>query len=221
MKIEDIIREVRANGISSSLIPDSDLQLLIARAFRVYNRYRPRYLHSTFTTVARQGEYSVDDNAAAVIDVFWEPSATGDVIARLLAEMEAQSIDFNYPSLLAIFQINRSRLRNATRGRWRAYGRQVRLIPVPDSDGIIVPYIYSSPWDDIDDIPIGEEDVLIDGIMATANMALARARAGVGGWRAGDYQVEGGSSSSEMQRSASEYNDWLSRLAGGGLGIKG
>lgn len=221
MKIEDIIDEVRANGVSSTLVSDANLHLLIARAFRVYNRYRPRYLHSTLTTVAYQGEYSVDDDASRVIDVFWEPSATDDVISRLLTELEVESIDFNYPSLLTIFHINRARLRNATSGTWRMYGRQVRLIPVPDSAGSRVPYIYASPWADVDDIPIGDEDVLIDGVMATANMALARNRAGTGGWRAGDYQVEGGSASSEMSRSASEYGEWISRLAGGGVGMKG
>ena len=218
MKIEDFVSEVRANGVSSTLLSDANLQYIIGRAFRIYNRYLPRYLHSTLTTVAYQGEYAVEEDAVKVVDVFWEPTASSDITTRVLTELQMVEMDFNYPSLMTIFYSNRKQMRNTTSGSWAMYGRSVRLRPVPTITGDKIPYLYTAPWEDVDDIPIGDEDLLIDGVMAAANMSLARGRVGTGGWRAGDYQVEGGSASDEMARSSDEYGHWLSRLAGGGVG---
>lgn len=221
MKIEDFVSEVRANGVSSSLLSDANLQYIIGRAFRIYNRYLPRTLHSTITTVAYQGEYAVEDDAIKVVDVLWEPTLSSDIITRVLTDLKAAEMDFHYPSLTVIFDMQRQQMRNTTSGHWRMYGRSVRLIPVPETAGEVVPYIYTAPWADVDDIPIGDEDILIDGVMAMSNMALARGRVGTGGWRAGDYQVEGGSASDEMSRSSDEYSSWISRMAGGGVGVTG
>lgn len=218
MDAERIVTRIRALGVSTSQLSDANLYELIDHALAVYNRYRPKYMHSTFDTVAYQGAYTVDAGALNVVAVFWEPSDTSDVMSRVLAELKMMEAEFNYPSLLQIYYYNKHELRKTTNGRWTMQGNQVRLIPVPTTSGTVVPYIYTTAWEDVDDIPLADEELLIDGVNAMASAAVARARVGSGGWRAGDYQVEGGSASAEMTRASRSVLQWRSTLAGGAMG---
>lgn len=214
----ELVEELRANGISSSLVSDANAYLLAGRLLRLYSRYRPRLLHSTITTVAYQGEYDVNPNAMKVVNVFWEPSTTSDVLSRVLTEIKAMETDFNYPSLLKLHYVKLASLADTTSGRWAAYGRQVRLIPVPTSSGSAVPYLYTAGWDSIEDIPISDEELLIEGMEILSRRSLARGNAATGGWRAGDYAVDGSATGREMDSANREYNLFLAKLAGGGVG---
>lgn len=219
MNADDLVTEVRARGISTTNLSDADLDTIIGGVLRTYNRYRPRHLTSTITTVQYQGEYDVDADATQVIEVFWEPSGVSDIVSRVMTELQMIETDFYYPSLPKIYYINRSELRNTTSGSWEMSGRQVRLIPVPTDDGISVPYIYSANWDSLEDIPISDEDLLVEGAVALANVSVARSRASNAGWQAGDYRVDGSDATNEVTRAENAYNQWTSKLAGGGVGM--
>jgi len=215
---DQLLEELRANGISSSQISDANVYMLIRRLLRLYNRYRPQLLHSTITTVAYQGEYDIDADANSIVEVFWEPSATSDVLARVLTEIKAMETDFHYPSLLKIHYAKLASLADTVNGNWRMYGRQIRLIPVPTESGTVVPYLYTKGWDDLDDIPIDDEELLIEGIEVLARRSLERSNSGSVGWRAGDYSVDGNAGARGIDSANREYSMFLSRLAGGAVG---
>lgn len=218
MNADDLVTEVRANGISSTQLSDDNLNTLIGRVLRIYNRYRPRHLHSTLTTTAQQGEYDVSAEATRVIEVFWEPSDTSDIVSRVMTELQMIETDFYYPSLLKIYHINRAELRKSISGNWTMYGKQVRLLPVPTESNLTVPYVYAANWKSLEDIPLSDEELLVEGAVAMANTSVARSRAGNSGWQAGDYRVDGGAASSEVTRSQREYDWWITKLSGGAVG---
>lgn len=218
MNADDLVLEVRANGISTAQLSDDNLGTLIGGILRTYNRYRPRCLHSTITTVAHQGEYDVDADATKVLQVCWDPSDTTDVVSRVLSELRLVETDFYYPSMLEIFHVNKSALRKYTSGTWRMIGSQVSLIPVPDTDDSIVPYLYAANWERLEDIPLADEDLLVEGAVASANLSVARTRAGSSGWQAGDYRVDGTSASNEVKRAEDALLGWRIKLAGGAVG---
>lgn len=218
MNADDLVTEVRARGVPTTQLSDSDLDTIIGGVLRTYNRYRPRHLHSTITTVQYQGEYDVDSDATKVIEVFWDPSSTSDIVSRVLTELRMIETDFYYPSILTIFHINKDELRKTISGNWEMYGSQVRLLPVPTQAGLKVPYIYAANWETLEDIPISDEELLVEGATLMAGAAVAQKRVGSAGWQAGDYRVDGNSASSEVIRTSNELSWWKTKLAGGGVG---
>ncbi|MFA5704576.1 MAG: hypothetical protein WC982_13805 [Advenella sp.] len=219
MNADDLVSEVRARGISTTNLSDDNLDTIIGGVLRAYNRYRPRHLHSTITTVQYQGEYDVDVDCTRVIEVFWEPSDTADIVSRVMTELQMIETDFYYPSLLKIYHINKAQMRDTISGNWTMYGRKIRLIPVPTDAGISVPYIYSANWKNLEDIPLSDEELLVEGAVALANVSVARSRAGNAGWQAGDYRVNGSDATSEAARAQKDYDWWLTKLAGAGMGM--
>ncbi len=170
--------------------------------------------------MAYQAEYDIDADAMDVLMVMWEPSNTSDIISRVMVEIKATQTDFNYPSLMDIYYQKYHALKRITDGHWRKKGHKIELIPAPTVSGTVVPYVYTKPWESLEEVPLRDEGLLIDGALILARLSIARRNAVSGGWAAGEYRVDGGSVSADANRAIAEYNWFLSRLAGGAVGAR-
>jgi len=213
----ELLNNLRNRGISATQMSDAVATALLDDVLRTYNHYRPQMDYATLTTVAYQTKYDADSSLLRVVDVYWEPSGTSDVVSTILSELAVLKEDFDYPSISKIYYTKRHRLRDVTHGRWRWDGTQIWLIPTPTTSDDIVPYVFTKAFTSISAVPTADEELLVMLFEALALRYIANTQAGEGGWRAGSYSVDGATIREERRDANLAYQRVCALLGGGGV----
>lgn len=154
---------------------ETPLDIALADALRAINRYWPKYLIGSFTTVADQQSYTpLPAGGRELVEVFWSDKACDAQLASVwpaslqaeLGELAGEVVEGEggtriavMPGALTAFQRHRSTLdRWFGRSSVRTARDTVYLIPKPTSAGTTVYFVYSADRfaavsDVTDDIP--------------------------------------------------------------------
>jgi hypothetical protein len=186
-----LIKRIRARGLSTTDVSDTTLQTLISDALDQYLFFKPKIAITTaataITTVADQPNYAKPTGALFIKEVAWNPDYTDDV-GDVYTTIIQNELDENDLTLLELDYQEMSRMRKLFGGHWEIRNDQIWLEPCP-SDVYKVAVIYgaSRTLDELDRIA---DNRFIDLIFYKGLMAIGTSKLSTGGWRAGQVSVE-------------------------------
>lgn len=186
----NIIRKLRARGISENDVTDDSLLTLIDLCLDEYLFYKPNVCITSSTTkistVADQPNYDKPTGALWIIDVCWNPDY-GDDFDDIWKDIVASSIDSDDTALLLLDYRQMSLLHKYFGGAWTIRNDQIWLIPAPSAVyQVAVIYAATRTLDELDEIA---DKRFFDLIYYMALDAAGTTKLTGGGWKAGQYQV--------------------------------
>ena len=225
MTVSDLITRVRALGISSTDISDTDLTTIInSVVLKEYSAHRPIVFSTTFSTTKDQQDYSFPTGAESIIRIYWNPTISNSAWYPWWTEINRilkSETDFYAPSVVGSFLSLLNRFEDYFGGTWdiistSAGVRKIRLIPCPSQSGLTVYAICGKAHSDVSTVPSTDESLFLDGVMAWARYRIEQRKGISGGFRAGSYAVTG-SSATERRSVERALSQWRARLAIGGF----
>lgn len=175
--LRDKIR-VNVGGPTTRELTDATIEASIGDATKaVYAKTGDRLAKlGTITTVAGTQSYvPAATDFGQIINVYWN----GQFLAELptfdsdipLQEVQLPEGDVNFRSLSLIEDMKRKELREiSTYGyRWEFIEGKVYLVPMPETSGLKVKYLYAPKSSDVTQLPDSAEELVEDH--ATANVA--------------------------------------------------
>jgi len=210
-----LIATIRARGVSSSDVSNADLATLITSCVNRYSSYRPNLIMTTsttcLTTVVDQPNYSKPTAALWIIDVAWHPDYSSS-LSDLYTEILLQNMPADDSSQLFIHYRQLAQLHRFFGGSWKIINDEIYLIPEPGTAGnkVAVYYATAKSLADLDTVA---DQLFEDLVFYTAMQSVANKRILTGGWKAGNYTVDGKAALVMAAHAKSELGNVILRLA--------
>jgi len=215
-----LIATVRARGISSTDVSDVNLATLITSAVNRYSSYRPSLTMTTsttsLTTVKDQPNYTKPSAALWIIDVAWNPDWSSSM-EDLYTEILLQNMPADDSSQLFIYYGQLAQLHKFFGGSWKIINDEIYLIPVPNvnDNEVAVYYATAKALTDLDTVA---DQLFEDLVFYTAMQSVANKRILTGGWKAGNYTVDGKAALVMATHAQDELGNVILRLADSYIG---
>lgn len=189
-----IITQIRALGIRSSDISDSDLVTIIEVALDEWNRYRPNIEMTNSTTclvtVADQPNYSMPTGALWITSVCWNPGYDTDV-KEIIETATFANFDAAVETNFFAYYKQLATLKKYFGGHWDIINDEIYLSPTPTQSGTKVAVFYATE-NDLSDLNVAKDNLfkqLVHGL-CLERMAMDKSRNV--GFTAGAYKVDKG-----------------------------
>lgn len=183
MTLATIKERIRARGISSSDVSDSDLSIIINDALSEYSSYNPDTVFTLssgyLTTVANQQEYDFPAGAITILNVFWNEDYTLDINEIFDVNEVLEGDLYVAYSKVATYVKYYSM-------SWEIKNNKIYLIPVPAQSDVKVAVLYgkAQTLDTLNEI---EDQLFYDLVYALALQAVGLKHSQTSGFRAGAY----------------------------------
>ncbi|OPZ93652.1 MAG: hypothetical protein BWY74_01046 [Firmicutes bacterium ADurb.Bin419] len=183
---------IRARGISTSDVSDSDLDTLILMALDEYSTYRPYTNFTTtsgyLTTVDGQADYTYPTGAISILNVFWQPDYADDAIGDVYTDMLLKTYNTDHPIDLTIYYNQLAEMRYFFAGRWKDIGGKIFLVPPPTISGTKVAVLYATKQT-VSTLNAIDDYLFMDLVYAYCSERKAMLYMESAGFRAGSYSV--------------------------------
>lgn len=209
-----VIEFVRNRGMTAGQISDEAIADITDDVLARFSASRGPMTFDTITTEPGEFEYDVPAGAVSVVGVYWAPGLSDTIVTAFIEDLQRGStISPHFPSLTIIRDIELNRWKRRFRGRAKWDGGTIRLYPTPD--GVYEVPVVFRVLETLASVPLREEQLLLDGVLAYSTHAAGLKLSGTGGWRASRVSVDSSVGRALIDNGERMIREWNHRIGAG------